>query len=137
MSLRDILSSIAERSLPLRLTLKTLGNVLLVFAMNKIIPDYFVVFGGVPAFVIIGILITFFNFLVRPILDILTLPLKLTMNILATIVINGGILWLTWRLTLLMDPNLIALVIGGGIGGWIVASLVFGLCNWVLRKVLK
>lgn len=124
-------------SLPLRILLKTLGNIGVVVAMNTLLPQYFSVYGGGAAYVIIGILISFLNVIVRPVLVVLTLPFTLTASILAFILVNGGILWLVYRITLLMNPDQLSLVIGGGIGGWIVLSFVFGLCNWMLKHVLK
>ncbi len=124
-------------SLPLRLVIKTLCNIGIVFGMNTLVPQYFSVEGGAAAFVVIGILVSFLNVIVRPILVVLTLPFTLTASIIAFILVNGGILWLVYQTTLLMESTQIALIIGGGIGGWIVVSIVFGFFNWLLKHLLK
>lgn len=123
-------------SLSLRIVIRTLANIGLVYAMNAIIPVYFQVIGSWAAFILIGILLGFLNVLVRPILDLVTLPLKLFATLLAVIIVNGVILWLTYRITLLMDPNIVMLVIGGGIGGWVIASIVLGTGNWILKHLV-
>ena len=122
---------------PLRILLRALLNVLLVYAMDRFLPQYFTVFGGWAAYVVIGCLITLMNIVVRPLLDLVTFPLKVFATILAIILVNGAILWLLYQITLRMDPNVIALTITGGIIGWIVLSVVLGLGNWVMKSVVK
>ncbi len=121
----------------MRIALKAALNVLLVFLMDRYLPQYLTVFGGWAAFVVVGSLITLLNFVLRPILDILTLPLKLFATIFALILVNGVFLWLTYQITLRMDPSLIAMTITGGLTGWIVLSVVLGTGNWVVRHVVK
>jgi len=126
-----------ELSMPFRIALKAVLNVLLVYAMNRFIPQYFSVFGGWPAFVVVGSLLTLLNLILRPILKLLTLPLKAFATLLTIISVNGFFLWVVYQITLRMDPNLILMVIGGGLGGWIVVSMIIGLANWVMKIVLK
>lgn len=127
----------SSASTPMRIALKAALNVLLVFLMDRYLPQYLTVFGGWAAFVVVGSLITLLNFVLRPILDILTLPLKLFATIFALILVNGVFLWLTYQITLRMDPSLIAMTITGGLTGWIVLSVVLGTGNWVVRHVVK
>ncbi len=121
----------------MRIALKAGLNILLVFLMDRYLPQYFAVFGGWAAFVVVGALITLLNFILRPILDILTLPLKLFATVFAIILVNGAFLWLTYQITLRMDPSLIAMTISGGLTGWIVLSVVLGTGNWIIRHVVK
>lgn len=127
----------SSASTPMRIALKAALNVLLVYLMDRYLPQYLTVFGGWAAFVVVGSLITLLNFVLRPILDILTLPLKLFATIFALILVNGVFLWLTYQITLRMDPSLIAMTITGGLTGWIVLSVVLGTGNWVVRHVVK
>lgn len=124
-------------SLPTRLTLHAILNILLVALLNRLLPDSFFVSGGAPAFVIVGALISLMNIVVRPVLNIIALPLKLFATIIAIILVNAIFLWMTLQLTMLMDPSLVTLDIGGGIGGWITASLALGFGNWVLHLLVK
>lgn len=125
-----------QGSLPLRLVLSTILNIVLVYLLTKVIPSQFDVTGGIQAMVVVGILVMFFNAILRPILSIVTLPLKLFANLIAIIIVNGGILYAVVQITKLMDPSLITLTIGGGFVGWIIASIVFGFLNWLLKHIL-
>ena len=66
-------------SLPLRILLRAALNVALVYAMDRFLPQYFTVFGGWPAYIVVGAVITVLNFVVRPLLDIVTLPLSVSL----------------------------------------------------------
>lgn len=122
---------------PMKIAIKAVLNVLLVFLMDRYLPQYLTVFGGWAAFVVIGSLITLLNFVLRPILDILTLPLKLFATIFAVILVNGVFLWMVYQITLRMDPSLISMTITGGLTGWIVLSVVLGTGNWLVRHLVK
>ena len=124
-------------SLPIRILIRFILNVLLVWAMAMYLDDYFFLSGGLPAYVVVGALLTLMNVIVRPLLNLVTFPLKLLATILAIILVNGIFIWLTYQIVLLMDPNLVTLEIIGGLGGWIVVTLVIGIANWVMKFILK
>jgi putative membrane protein len=124
-------------SLPLRLLLRFAGNAALVWAMATYLDQYLFVTGGIGAYVIIGALLTLLNALVRPILSLITLPLRLLATLLAIILVNGVFLWITDYIVLLMDPNLVTMEILGGIGGWIVVSSALGIGNYLMKLALK
>lgn len=112
-------------------------NILLVFLFDRFFPEYFIVGGGAAAYVIIGALITLLNILLRPLLNLLTLPLKLFATIFAIILVNGVFLWLVYRVTLMMDASLVTLTLDGGVGGFIFLTIILGLANWIERMILK
>ena len=122
---------------PLKLTLKFALNVVLVWALSTYLGQYFSLDGGMPAYVIVGALITLLNIFFRPILAVLTLPLKLFATILAVIIANGAFVYVVHLVTLRMDPALVRLEIYGGAWGWIVVALCFGLANWILKEIFK
>ncbi|MFA5799851.1 MAG: phage holin family protein [Candidatus Peribacteraceae bacterium] len=123
-------------SSPVKLVLKAALNVLLVYALDSYFSEYFAVFGGPAAYVIVGSLLTLLNLFVRPLLNIITLPFKLIATLLTTVLLNALFLWLVYQLALRMDPDLIALAITGGFTGWIVVSSVLGFSNWLFRLIL-
>ncbi|MFA7682288.1 MAG: phage holin family protein [Candidatus Peribacteraceae bacterium] len=123
-------------SLPLRILLKTLLNILVVWLMATYLNQYFQLAGGPAALVIVGILLTLMNMFVRPVLEILTLPFKLFATIIAVIIVNGGFVQLTHMITQKMDPSLVQLEIFGGLWGWIVVATAFGFSNWIIKEVL-
>lgn len=124
-------------SLPLKITIRTALTIALVWVMATYLDQYFLLTGGWRAVVIVGALLTLLNLLVRPILGVLTLPLRLFATILVVIVVNGLFVWLVQWLVLKMDPNLVRLEIFGGIWGWIVVTAVIGFTNWVMKEILK
>jgi putative membrane protein len=122
-------------SSPLRLFFRFILNIVLIWFLATYLDEYLAVSGGITAFIVIGALITLMNLIVRPILGLLTFPLKLFATILAIIIVNGGFLWITYQIVKLMEPQ-IGMQILGGIGGWIVLSLVLGVANWVMKEIL-
>jgi len=123
-------------SSPLKLVLKAILNVLLVYALNAYLSEYFFVFGGLAAYVIVGSLLTLLNLFVRPLLGLVALPFKLIATLLTTVLLNALFLWLVYELTLRMDPDIIALAVTGGFTGWIAVSSVLGFSNWLFRLIL-
>ena len=123
-------------SLPVRLLLRTVLTILLVWAMSQFIPEYFLVKGGPAAFVIIGCLITLMNIIVRPILHILTFPLHIIFSLLAMILTNWAFIWLTARIASTMDTTLVTLTMSGGTLGLIVCAIVLGFANLVFKHLL-
>ena len=122
---------------PLKLLLKFALNIVLVWVLSTYLGRYFSLDGGMPAYVIVGALITLLNIFFRPILNVLTLPLKLFATILAVIIANGAFVYVVHLVTLRMDPALVKLEIFGGPWGWIVVALCFGLANWILKEMFK
>lgn len=87
--------------------------------------------------IVVGSLLTLMNIVVRPLLDLLTLPLKLFATILAVILANGIFLYIVTRITEMMDPSLVRLSIGGGVLGWVELALIVGFAHWVVKELLK
>ena len=73
--------------------IRILGNSLAFYIANLLVPG-FVVNGGLKEYLIAGILLGFFNMLVRPLLKLISMPLIILSLGLFTLVINGLILWL-------------------------------------------
>ena len=129
--------SSGKLSLPLQVLLRFLLTVALVWALSEYLTEYVFISGGFVAYIVIGALLTLMNIIVRPLLKLITLPLKLVATILAIILVNGVFLWITYQLVLLMDPNIAMFEILGGIGGWIVVALILGIANWLMKLVLR
>jgi len=123
-------------SMPLRILIKALLNIAVVWLMTTYLNQYFQLTGGAAAYVIVGSLITLLNIFVRPILEILTFPFKLFATIIAIIIVNGGFVQLTHIITAKMDPTLVSLEIFGGLWGWVVVATVFGFSNWLIKEML-
>ena len=126
-----------KSSMAFRLVLKTLLNIGVVWVLATFLNQYFQLTGGAAAYVIVGALITLMNIFVRPVLAVITAPLKLFATILAIIIVNGVFVQLTHIITIQMDPNLVQLEIFGGAWGWTVVALAFGVSNWIIKEIFK
>src|SRR3989344_287679 len=93
--------------------------------------------GGVKGLVLVGITLAFLNWIIVPVLHILSLPIKLFAWIVAFFLVNAASLWLAvWFITALQIEGM-TLAIGGGILGWLTLSFFLGIGNWLVRAVLK
>ena len=121
----------------IRALVKSALNIALVWSLATYLDQYFQLTGGWPAIIIVGLLLMVFNIVVRPILNLITLPLKLFATMLAVIVVNGAFIQFIYMIILQMDPTLVQLEIFGGVWGWVVVATVLGFGNWVMKIILK
>ena len=122
---------------PARILITAILSVLLVWGLQNYLGQYFVLTGGWAALITVGALLTLMNMLVRPVLDIVALPLKFFMTFLAIILANAAFLWIVLQITDRMDPSIVTLRIAGGLMGWIVISLILGLANWIMKELQR
>lgn len=111
-------------------------NIVLVAALAYLLPNHFVVGGGFTGILIIGILIGIFNILIKPILSIITLPIRLLSDILASIIVNSLFLWFVEGIVQGIDVQIVTLDIRGGFFGFLLVAAVFGLLNWIMKNLL-
>ena len=126
----------SKSSWPLRILIKALLNFTVVWLMATYMDQYFQMTGGYIAVIIIGSLLTLLNMFVRPILDIITLPLKLFATIIAIIIVNGVFVQLIHIISQEMNPDLVTLEIFGGLWGWTIVAVAFGFSNWIIKEIL-
>jgi uncharacterized membrane protein YvlD (DUF360 family) len=131
------MSSDGSSHLPLKLVLKFAFNVIVVWVLANYLGQYFGLDGGIPAAVIVGALMSLLNIFFRPILNVITLPLRFFATIVAVMIVNGAFIYVIHLFTLRMDPGLIQLEIYGGPWGWIVVAMSFGFANWLLKEMFK
>jgi putative membrane protein len=122
-------------SMPAKLSLRAVLNILLVWLMASYLGVYITITGGWIAFIILGSLLTLLNILVRPLMSIMAFPFKLFALLLTLIVINGLFVWLLISIASTMDSRLVTLEVHG-IVGWIVVSIILGLGNWLMKAAL-
>ena len=122
-------------SLPARILLRALLNIGLVWFMATKMDAYFHLTGGIQGQIIVGSLLTLMNLFVRPVLAVVTLPLKLFATLLAIIVVNGIFVQLTDYIVQHMQEDLVTLEIYGGLWGWIVVAVLLGVGNWIMKVV--
>jgi putative membrane protein len=122
-------------SAPLRILLRFVLTIVLLWALVNFTP-YLDLGSGWNGLIIIGALVTLLNLLVRPLLEILTLPLKFFATLIAFIIVNGLVVWLLYFISQYMDTSYVTFAIQGGILGWIVIALVLGFGNWAMKEML-
>jgi len=123
-------------SWPVKILIKAVANVALVWVMAVYLSQYFGLEGGIIAYIVVGALLTLMNMFVRPVLDIITLPLKLFATIIAIIIVNGVFVQLVHMIAQNFRPDLVTLDIYGGLWGWTVVAVAFGFTNWVLKEIM-
>ena len=123
-------------SLPVRILLRFLLTIALVWGLATFATDSVTIEGGWAAIVTIAALVTLLNMLARPLLVLLTLPFRLFAVFLATIIVNGVFVWLIILFTQLMDSQYIGFEIND-IAGWIIVAVVLGVGNWGMKMILK
>jgi len=129
--------SSSRAPLPLVLVLKFVLNVTLVWVLARYLDEYFQLTGGLGAYVVVGSLITLMNLIVRPVLEILLLPLKLFATLLAIVILHAAFVQLTAMIVHKMDPGVVTLEIFGGLLGWVVVAGILGFGNWLLRAAFR
>ncbi len=120
----------------MKLLLKFLCNVVLFYLVQRYLPQYVYVFGGVTAYVILGLVFTILNLCVRPFLRLLTAPLHFFFAILTDCAVNFAMLWVLVEVLKRIDPNVVIFSVTGGFFAWFVISIILGIFQWVIRKVL-
>lgn len=124
-------------SLPAKLIAQYALTVLALWCIARFLPDYLVIDGGWAALPTVAALLMLLNLFARPILKVLTFPLKLFMTIVAIVIANALFLWILEKIAEKFDPSVAILTVQGGVGGWLVVALILGLANWVIHHALK
>lgn len=109
-------------------------NTASLYVVDKLL-DGVTVAGGVLGYVLIGIVIGLLNLVVKPFLNLVSLPVIFLTGGLFSVVINGVILWLSAEIIKIMAIETVTFAITGTVT-YIVAVVVFGVLNSLFHKVL-
>ncbi len=126
-----------KASLPVRILVHAILNIALVWVLSAFLHEYVAITGGIGAYVTIGALLTLLNLFIRPILSLITTPLRLLATLLTFILVNAAFLGLIHTVTAIMDPAILTFRIEGGIGGWLVIAIVLGVVNWGMKHMMR
>ena len=110
-------------------------NTVSVAIVQQILDD-FVITGGVPAFVLIGVIIGLLNLFLKPLLKVLSLPFIFLTAGLFVIVVNAVILWFAEVLVRGLAIGQIALSIDG-MFTYVAAVLLLGFFNYLFQKIIR
>jgi putative membrane protein len=119
------------------LVIRIVLNILLIWFLATNLDEYLIITGGWIAYIVVGSLLTLLNIFIRPILNILSIPLRLFATVVGIMLVNGLFLWLITYIVDRMDPSIVKLSIRGGIGGWVVLSVILGVANWLMKIILR
>lgn len=122
-------------SLPIRLLIQYALTLLLLWLLATFLPQFLEIGGDWRALPTIAALLLLLNIFARPLLNILTLPLKLFLSVVAVILANAAFLWLLERIAERFDPSVASMTIEGGWIGWFLIALLIGIGNWFLHRV--
>ena len=111
------------------------ANAFSLYALMRVLPEITYT-GGAWFFVITGSVMGLLNFVVKPLLKILSMPLVFLSGGLFLIIINGFLLWfadyflgvLAFRDVAFNFPCL---------GSYAIGAVVFGVINWLVSFVIK
>jgi putative membrane protein len=124
-------------SLPTRLLIRIALTIALVWALVTYLPQYIGIGGGWIGIVAVAALITLLNLTIRPILSLLSIPLKLVTTLLGIVLVNGVFLWITLLIVSRFDPTIASLTVQQGIVGYIILAAIIGTANWLMKLLLR
>lgn len=124
-------------SLPLRIVASFLLNAGVVYTLGWLFPQLFLLSPGWRALLIVSVIFTAMNVVVTPVLRILSLPIRAFVWTIGALLTNGLALWVTVRLVAVLKLEGVTLAIGGGLVTWLLLTIIFGLANGVLRRMLS
>ena len=124
-------------SFPSRLLLRLLCNLAFLWGLATYLGEMFSLTGGLPALLILGLLLTAIDLLIRPFLALLTLPLRLFLSLLNILVLNGLSLGILVFLSKEFPPDILILAILGGIRDLFLLIALFSLRDTFLRLFIR
>lgn len=110
-------------------------NAVALFLASTLLPG-FLLEGGVITPILAATVITLLNFLIKPILKLLSFPLVFLTGGLFLFIINAVIIWLTQYIIDVMDIEGVHLVLDNLLT-YLFAAIIFGLANWIIHWFLK
>ena len=119
----------------MRILVTILANALALFLVSRVL-EGFTFEGGLIAPALVALILTVLNFILKPILKLLSFPLVFITGGLFLIVLNAIILYLADYLLAVMDFEGVNLVVDGPLT-YLIAAVIFGLANWLIHWFLK
>lgn len=118
----------------LKLLFTYIGTIAVLWALQHFANGIIQIENGIIGIGIIALLLTLLNLIIRPILQIITLPLSLFTSLFAAIVVNGIIFELVQFIARTFLPTLAVIRIQPGMTNWLLIVLVLGVSNWAFSE---
>ena len=109
-------------------------NSIVLLLTTMVIPGTISVSGGVSTYIYFGIIFGLSNTILKPILNIVTLPLRFLTLGMSVIIVNSIILYFTDIGLEILFQNEYDLVIQGG-SSYLIAGLAIGTINWIKNLI--
>ena len=120
-----------------KISFRVFINVGIVWFLDAYFPDFFILRGGIQTIALAGLTLTFLNWIIVPVLHVLSLPIKMFAWMVAFLIVNAAALWIAIWFIDMLNISGVSISIGGGIVGWLIVSVLLGMGNWVVKAVLK
>ena len=117
-----------------RLLIRFTFNIALVWFLAREFTQYFTLTGGWRGILILAALVTLTNLLVRPLLELLTFPLRLFLSLVASLLVNAACVAVLVAAARIIDPDLLAI---RGVAGWVFTILVLAVGNWLVKMLTR
>ncbi len=118
-----------------KLLITLIANSLALFVTARLVSD-FQIEGGMGAYVLLALWLTIFNAILRPFLNLLSLPLIFLTGGLFLIVINAVILKLSGHFFTVMDIQGFKILVQSPLT-YLLAAVILGVANWLIHWFLK
>ena len=119
----------------MRILITILANALGLFLVSRIL-DGFVFEGGFIAPVVTAVILSVLNFLLKPIIKLLSFPMVFLSGGLFLIVINAFLIYLSVYVLQVMDIEGVSLMVDGALT-YVLAAVILGLANWLIHWFIK
>lgn len=124
-------------SFPSRILLRLLCNLLFLWGLTEYATALVRLTGGIPALLLMGFLLTAIDLLARPLLMILTFPLRLFLSLLNIFVINGIALALLVLVSREFPPDILTFTLLGGVKNFAIVLAIFSARDVLLRFFMR
>ncbi len=108
--------------------IRILGNSLALYAAYYIVPG-FIIRGGMKEYLIAGVFLGVLNMIVRPVLKMISLPIIILTLGIFILILDALMLWVV--------DYIFDFVIIQDLWTLILATIIVGMVNWIIRLVFK
>lgn len=112
-----------------------LANALALFVVSRIL-EGMQFSGGILTYVLVALVLSLLNLILKPVLKLLTFPLVFLTGGLFLIVINALILYVTQHFITVVDIAGVSMTVDKPLT-YLFGAVIFGVANWLIHWILK
>ncbi|MBP9718524.1 phage holin family protein [Candidatus Gracilibacteria bacterium] len=118
-----------------KIIIGVLLNALALYGVIYFLPDEIRYTGGIPFFIIGGLVMGVLNTFVKPVLKLLSLPIQIITIGLSLMVLNGIIFWIFHEVIDTLAIDMITLTVARK-KSYFLAGVLFGIINWIEHLII-